>query len=209
MGCDHLASVSGTEGYAEEAENLFRRYENISFADVHASVLHLIPTAPCRALDIGSGTGRDAAALAAMGHTVVAVEPTSELRLRAARFHPSLRIEWQDDSLPDLTRVAQRGEQFDLVMLTAVWMHLDERQRRRAMRRIASLVRANGIVIMTLRHGPVPRGRRMFAIAADETIGLAGSEGLRLLVNQNEPSALGTANVSWSRLAFAKIDGYA
>ena len=189
MGCDHLASVSGTEGYAEEAENLFRRYENISFADVHASVLHLIPTAPCRVLDIGSGTGRDAAALAAMDGIA--------------------RIEWLEDSLPDLTRVAQRGEQFDLVMLTAVWMHLDERQRRRAMRRIASLVRANGIVIMTLRHGPVPRGRRMFAIAADETIGLAGSEGLRLLVNQNEPSALGTANVSWSRLAFAKIDGYA
>ena len=169
-------------------------------------MLHLLPTASCRALDIGSGTGRDAAALAAMGHGVVAIEPTAELRLRAARFHPSPRIEWLEDSLPDLTRVAQRGEQFDLVMLTAVWMHLDERQRRRAMRRIASLVRADGVVIMTLRHGPVPLGRRMFAISADETIGLATSEGLRLLVNQNEPSALGTANVSWSRLAFAKID---
>jgi 2-polyprenyl-3-methyl-5-hydroxy-6-metoxy-1,4-benzoquinol methylase len=169
MGCDRM--LSGTEGYAEEAENPFRRYENISFADVHASVLHLIPTAPCRVLDIGSGTGRNAAALAAMGHGVVAIEPTAELRLRAARSHPSPRIEWLEDSLPDLTRVAQRGEQFGLVMLTAVWMHLDEPQRRRAMRRIAFLVRADGVVIMTLRHGPVPRGRRMFAISADETIG--------------------------------------
>jgi protein-L-isoaspartate O-methyltransferase len=35
-------------------------------------------------LDIGSGTGRDAAGLAAMGHSVVAVEPTAELRIGAA-----------------------------------------------------------------------------------------------------------------------------
>jgi SAM-dependent methyltransferase len=201
-----MVSVNGTEGYAEEAEDLLRRYENISFADVHGSVLHLIPTAPCRVLDIGSGTGRDAAALGAMGHGVVAVEPTDELRMSAARLHPSPQIEWLDDSLPDLTQVAQRGEQFDLVMLTAVWMHLDEPQRRRAMRRIAALVRSDGVTIMSLRHGPVPRGRRMFGVSADETIGLARSEGLRLLLNQQEPSALGTANVSWSRLAFAKID---
>jgi 2-polyprenyl-3-methyl-5-hydroxy-6-metoxy-1,4-benzoquinol methylase len=204
-----MAPVSGTEGYAEEAENLVERYENIPFADAHRSVLHLIPTAPCRVLDIGSGTGRDAAALAAMGHCVVAIEPTEELRMRAARFHPSSRIEWLDDSLPDLTQVAQHREQFDLVMLTAVWMHLDEPQRRRAMRRIASLVRSDGVMIMSLRHGPVPRGRRMFAVSADETIGLAKSAGLRLLLNQKEPSALGTANVSWSRLAFAKTDASA
>src|SRR5271165_2002157 len=110
-----MASVSGTEGYAEEAENLFGRYENILFADVHRSVLHLLPTAPSLVLDIGSGTGRDAAALAAMGHRVVAVEPTAEMRLRAIALHPSPQIEWLDDSLPDLAEVVRRGEQFDLV----------------------------------------------------------------------------------------------
>jgi protein-L-isoaspartate O-methyltransferase len=89
-----LAQVSGTEGYAEEAEALIKQYkeisrvkaaahlrqESVSFADVHEQVLHLIPTVPGRVLDIGSGTGRDAAAFAAMGHHVIAVEPTGELR---------------------------------------------------------------------------------------------------------------------------------
>jgi hypothetical protein len=37
--------------------------------------------------------------LAAMGHRVVAVEPTAALRARAAILHPSPRIEWLDDSL--------------------------------------------------------------------------------------------------------------
>jgi protein-L-isoaspartate O-methyltransferase len=117
-----VASVSGTEGYAEQAESLTRQYESFSFADIHGPELHLIPVAPCRALDVGAGTGRDAAALAAMGHSVVAVEPTGAFRLRAASLHPSPHVQWLDDSLPDLVRVRQRGEQFDLVMLTAVWM---------------------------------------------------------------------------------------
>ena len=46
---------------------LLKRYESISFADAHASILHLNPPIPCRILDIGAGTGRDAAGLVALG----------------------------------------------------------------------------------------------------------------------------------------------
>ena len=59
------ARVSGTEHYADEAPELLKRYESISFADAQAPVLQLIPPAPGRALDIGAGTGRDAAGLVA------------------------------------------------------------------------------------------------------------------------------------------------
>src|SRR3984893_9285327 len=96
------SQVSGTEGYAEEAEELFKLYENIPAADLHRAVLHLIPTAPSSILDIGSGTGRDAAWLAAQGHRVVAVEPTDAMRIPAMALHVSPRIEWLNDSLPDL-----------------------------------------------------------------------------------------------------------
>ncbi len=89
-----MTPISGTEGYAEEADELFQRYESTSFAEVHRSVLRLIPTAPSWVLDIGSGTGRDAAALAAMGHRVVAVEPTAEMRTRAAALHPRKSNGW-------------------------------------------------------------------------------------------------------------------
>jgi SAM-dependent methyltransferase len=200
-----MTSVSGTEGYADEADDLFRRYEDSSFAEVHRSVLHLLPAAPCWVLDIGSGTGRDAAALAAMGHRVVAVEPTAEMRTRAAALHPSPQIEWLDDSLPDLRHALSLGKQFDAVMMTAVWMHLDQQQRRRAMPGVASLVRAGGVMMMSLRHGPVPPGRRMFAVSADETIGLAQAAGLQRLMNQSAPSAR-APEISWTRLAFRKAD---
>ena len=68
-------------------------------------------------------------------------------------------------------------------MLTAVWMHLDEAQRRQAMPNVAALVRPGGTVIMKIRHGPVPAGRRMFEITPEETIALARTQGLHPVLN--------------------------
>ena len=148
-----------TAGYAREAPNLLERYEKIVVEDLHKPVWHLIPATPSRLLDIGAGTGRDAAAFAAMGHQVVAVEPVDELREGARKLHPSPSIEWLADGLPSLAVVRARGERFDVVFLTAVCMHLDEAQRAEAMPAVASLVRPCGVLILSLRHGPVPAGR--------------------------------------------------
>ena len=92
-----MTRVSGTEGYAEEAEALLVQYESVTFEQTQGKILHLIPPAPCGVLDIGAGTGRDAAGFAALGHSVVAVEPTDVFRTRAAALHPSPAIEWVDD----------------------------------------------------------------------------------------------------------------
>lgn len=199
--------VNGTQGYAEEAPALRERYEAIPFETVHARILAFIPPAPARILDIGSGTGRDAAALAEMGHNVVAVEPTPALRAIAQELHPSPRITWLDDSLPELTAVRARGVRFDFVAMTAVWMHLDAEQRASAMPHVAALVDAHGKLAMTMRHGPVPEGRRMFEVDAEETIALAAMEGLKPVLNIHEPSK-GEPNrslgITWTRMVFAR-----
>ena len=201
------ANVSGTEGYAEEAEDLFKRYESISGAETHKAILHLIPAAESHVLDVGAGTGRDAAWFASMGHRVTAVEPTEAMRLPAMKLHPSPAIEWLDDSLPELALVRSRGEPFDLILLSAVWMHFDSAQRREAMASLAALLRRGGTLIMRVRHGPVPQGRRMFEIPDEETIELAGAHDLHTVLNQRVESALQAnrdAGVSWTHLAFAR-----
>src|SRR5262245_29697854 len=96
---------SGTEGYGETAAERVTQYESLAFEDVHRSILHLFPTTPSRVLDIGAGTGRDAAAFAERGHSVTAVEPTRELLAEARRLHGHPAIIWLDDSLPELERV--------------------------------------------------------------------------------------------------------
>ncbi|BBE11144.1 hypothetical protein HH1059_20120 [Halorhodospira halochloris] len=51
-------------------------------------------------LDIGAGSGRDAAWLAEQGHDVVAVEPAAELRQEAQRRHPDEWISWLGNMVP-------------------------------------------------------------------------------------------------------------
>jgi len=194
--------ASGTEGYAETADALVEQYESIAFADLHRDILHLIPAAPSRVIDIGAGTGRDAAAFAALGHSVVAVEPTAQLRGHGQRLHRSAKIFWIDDALPDLAKVHERGQRFDLVMLTAVWMHLEAGQRRRAMPRVCGLLRPGGRMALSLRHGPVPTGRRMFDVSAAETCALARDAGLETIHQSEREAMLRQPGVWWTVLAF-------
>ncbi len=196
------ARPSGTEGYGETAAERVKQYESLAFADVHRHVMHLFPTTPSRVIDIGAGTGRDAAGFAELGHTVTAVEPTPELRTEAQRLHPHPAITWIDDSLPDLDGLLALGARYDVVMLTAVWMHLDLAQRERAMARVAPLVKLGGLMALSLRHGPVPAGRRMFDVSAEETCALAGRHGLTVIHESKGPSQLGGPGVWWDRLAF-------
>jgi 2-polyprenyl-3-methyl-5-hydroxy-6-metoxy-1,4-benzoquinol methylase len=194
--------ISGTEGYGETADERVKQYESLAFADVHRHMLHLFPAAPSRVVDIGAGTGRDAAAFAKLGHSVTAVEPTPELRAHAQRLHTDVAITWVDDSLPDLDRLHALGQRYDLVMLTAVWMHLDHAQRERAMERVAPLLRPGGLMALSLRHGPVPAGRRMFEVSNAETCALAERQGLETVHESEGTALLGGPAVSWSRLAF-------
>ena len=197
--------IPGTQGYADSAGDLAARYESLAFEDKHAPILSLLPPPPAPVLDIGAGTGADAAWLAQRGHPVVAVEPTAGLRMHGMALHASTAIEWMDDSLPDLEKVVRRSRTFAFVLLSAVWMHLDERERRAAMPNLAALLAPDGVLALSLRHGPAPAGRRMFDVSAQETIALAQEQGLRAVLEVETPSLQQgnrAARVTWTRLAF-------
>jgi SAM-dependent methyltransferase len=194
----------GTEGYAADARRLAAQYESIAFADLHRAILPLLPAPPARVVDIGAGSGRDAAALAALGHQVLAVEPTAALRAEGMRLHPDLGIEWLDDALPGLPKLAARGARFDLVMLVAVLMHLDATERAHAMAPIAAAVAPGGLLYLTLRHGPVPEGRRMFDVPEHEVAALAAAHGLAPVHRSTRSDVLGRDDVTWTMLAFRR-----
>jgi SAM-dependent methyltransferase len=198
------ARVPGAVGYAEQAAALAPQYDGRSFADVYRPVLSLIPNGPGRALDIGAGTGRDAAALAARGFQVTAVEPTAEFRTFGQRAHAESAIAWVDDSLPDLARLIAAAQQFDFILSMAVWMHLDEGERRRAMPVLAGLLAPGGRMILSLRHGPVPAGRRMFDVAPAEIIDLATAVGLGFLHQAGRGDMMGRDDVRWTFLVFQR-----
>jgi SAM-dependent methyltransferase len=196
-----------TDVYGAHAHRLAAQYETITFEETHRDVLHLMPVEPSRVLDIGAGSGRDAAALAARGHTVVAVEPTAEMRKEGQRIHAGSNITWVDDGLPELAVIRGRGEPFDLILLTAVWMHLDVDERVRAIGHLGELLASVGRIIMSLRHGPIPEGRLLFEVTAMETAELAASVGLDLIHSSERADMLGRDEVTWSFLAFQRNAG--
>lgn len=200
-----MDGIRGAAGYAGNAPWMFASHEG--FEAYHRPVRHLIPDAPCRVLDIGSGPGVDAAWFAERGCKVTAVEPTDELRLPAMARYPSPAIAWLDDSLPDLDMLTAQGELFDLILLTGVWMHLDEAERARAMPRIAARLAPGGRLILSLRHGPVPPGRVMFDVTGEETIALGVREGLHAILNQGAESVLEinrASKVTWTWVVLDK-----
>ena len=124
---------------------------------------------------------------------------------------PDERCECQEmmDS-EDLAAVRQRTVRFVLMMLCAVWMHLAVEERRSAMTFLAALLGPGGLIALSLRHGPVPAGRAMFEVSADETIALARACGLRTVACDVGAPSLQAANaqagVVWSKLAFVRED---
>lgn len=195
-----MTRSSSTSGYGASADILAAQYESVTFEEVHRATLHLYPTTPSRVLDLGAGTGRDAAALARLGHHVVAAEPVAELRNIGQRLHADVAITWVDDTLPGLGAIRCSGARFDLVLATAVWMHLKAGEREAAMQSVAGLLAPGAVVAMSLRRGPVPLGRRMFDVSAAETIALAARHRLHVVLECERADMLGRANVRWTSL---------
>lgn len=184
-------------GYDAAADGLFDHYERLPFGEVHKEVLDLLPTSGGNVLDIGAGSGRDAAWFAANGHTVVAIEPSPGMRKASGRKHGSTSIRWLDDRLPELEKVLKSKCAFDLVWVNAVWHHVPPGQRKRAFRKLVSVLSPGGSMMVSLRKGPPAPGRPMHPAAAAEIEELARAHGLQVVRVQATPDSDNRADVSW------------
>lgn len=194
------------DGYAAAAPELSDRFNAISSLEVLKPVIDLLPPSSARVADIGAGPGRDAAWLVSKGHTVLAVEPVKEFREAGMAVHPSSKIEWIDDRLPELIETKRRGR-FDVILLCAVWQHLDDHERLIAMHSLAELTVPGGLVIMSLRHGPGAPDRPTHPVVPEETVDSALREGFTLL-RWKKAEAVQPDNrangVSWTWLALER-----
>lgn len=199
--------VPGTTGYAVATEQFIEATIAIDFKELYRSFLEYIPAAPGRVLDVGAGIGRDASVFAAMGHTVVAVEPTAEFRAAAKRLFSSPKITWVDDSLPLLSALGDQPAQFDFVLASGVWHHLNQLEQQSAIARIATLLRPQGVFALSLRHGPAGVGTHVFSTDGQQTIADAAACGLKVVLDlPNQPSLMqGKEAVTWTKLVFVKM----
>lgn len=185
--------------YSSHAESLAVQYEALSAETVHHAWKHLLPTTPGLALDVGAGSGRDAAWLSSLGFNVIAIEPAHALRERAKQRHAHHTIQWLDDALPALKETLSLNYRYDLILLSAVFMHLvNPDDQRRAFRKLAGMLKPGGRMVITLRHGPNPTGRDMADVSTDDILALARSHALKAVDFGSSADAMKRENIGWS-----------
>jgi SAM-dependent methyltransferase len=200
----HESVTAVLAGYERDASELIAHYEAVSPVDKYRVVAGLIPGTPCNVVDIGAGSGVDAAWLAAKGHRVLAIEPVESLRRAGARLHPSKRIQWLDDALPSLARARVIAGPFDLVLISAVWQHLRDDLHEEALSNISRIVKPGARVIISIRNGPGAPGRPTFPVSPERISAIAARVGLRTIRHvaaESMQQRNRNARVTWDWLA--------
>ena len=202
------ARMKSTQYYDEHAARLSAFYNGIESDMVHRSWIEKhLPEKPGFACDIGAGSGRDANWLASQGWDVVAVEPSANMRELAQKTsHPN--VTWLDDSLPHLNTLRALGHRFDLILLSAVWMHVPPTARERAFRILSELLKPSGVLVISLRHGgdeQENRERGFHTVPADEVMEFAKRRAVALTGRFSAPDH-SREHVTWETLIFTVPD---
>jgi protein-L-isoaspartate O-methyltransferase len=192
--------------YSGNAGHLVQRYEKLKPETVNAAWAHLVPESKSMVLDVGAGSGRDAAWFAGRGHRVVAVEPADNLRTRAMQLHPHDAIRWVNDRMPDLEKVRRLNRDFDVILVSAVWMHLPHRQRSRAFATLYALLKPDAIVIISYRQGPAAEGPAMFAVADDELPNQARLFDMDIVLTIQNDDMYNRTEVRWRAVVLKRLD---
>ena len=188
--------------YSQNSKALIEQYENIESEVLHSDWLPFLPKNPGLACDIGAGTGRDANWLAAKGWSVYAVEPEHAFRKKIREScHP--RVVCINDRIPNLSRLRKLNQSFDLILLSAVWMHISESVRERAFRILSNLLKPGGRLVISLRHSSSEdemRERGHFHVSLDELERYAKNQALIPISITSPLDMLGREHVKWKTL---------
>ncbi|KPR47099.1 class I SAM-dependent methyltransferase [Citrobacter freundii] len=197
--------MTSWQQYNEKALSYFDSYIGMSFDEIFSDVAGYIPSSGASCLDIGSGSGRDSAALAKRGLKVTAVEPSEEFRALAQNYHKDLDIKWIDDTLPNLNKLRSIDEKFDFILMSAVWMHLPPADRTQALHTAYQLLKSSGRMIVTLRLGPAEPERVIYEISTEEALAKAKDAGFEIeFVNPIKEDGFKRNNVTWQIIVLSK-----
>lgn len=139
------------------------------------------------------------------GCDVIAVEPNDALR-QLGKHYTDASVTWLNDYLPELKATLSLGMRFNLILVSAVWMHLAMSQRERAFRKLSNLLAPNGKLVISLRHGSFTDGREGYPVSVEELEKLAKDHALQIQLVSDSPDHLNRNDVYWQTVVLSLPD---
>lgn len=192
-----------TIGYYEQnAAELSRRYETTALDTFHR-LLQQTCRPGARLLEIGCGSGRDAARAVAAGFKVTAVDGAGNLLKEAARLHPELTGNLQHLLLPAKLPFADAS--FDGFFSVACLMHFNDDAIGQIISEAARVTTAdgNGLVSVPAGRNDIDaggldqHGRVFNVMPAENWVSLFRQHGFVTEPGPVEPDSLGRPGISW------------
>lgn len=191
--------------YDQNTTILCEQYNSLAFETVHQNWKAFWPHKGDRVLDVGAGSGRDTKWMAEQGCEIIALEPCDSFRKVGSAYTGAV-VTWLDDALPALSKTENLGMRFDLILVSAVWMHLAPSHRERAFRKLSNLLASNGRLVITLRHGEFKDSRPNYGVSVEELEQFAKNSALLVRHISSSDDSLNRANVHWQTVVMSLPD---
>jgi SAM-dependent methyltransferase len=138
--------------YDREADSLANRYEAALMPMIQSLLMrHLPETGPI--LEIGCGSGRDAAYLAGQVREVTAIDPSLCMLQAAGRLHPELAGALHRASLPLPADSPILARRFAGIYSVAAFMHIPDSELFESVAQVRDLLEPGGIFILSCSTG--------------------------------------------------------
>ncbi|MFZ5569559.1 MAG: class I SAM-dependent methyltransferase [Thermodesulfobacteriota bacterium] len=198
------------EFYRQRFRDCADEYEKATLPALHRLILS-VALPGCGVLEIGSGSGREAALLKAAGCRVTVTDGCPQMLAEAIRLHPELAANARtaDFPLPDDDPLLI--ERFDLVLALALIMHLTDPDLERFAHQTAGITRPGGALILShssgrrnLHRDRDPENRLIIERSVTDICHRFTLAGFDQQVAIQSQDGLGREPISWSTHMFRK-----
>ncbi len=189
--------------YASHAADCAARYETAAVDTLHELLRKLARNRP-RALDIGGGSGRDAALLLQLGCHTTYADACSQMRDQALQLHPELAEHAVLASFPLPDHHPWLDQPFDLILAAGLIMHLDDPALQRFAHQITRLLAPGGHLVLSHSNGrnrlgpDTPPGRQLRERPPELVQTVFEQAGLTSLQQIDNPDSLGRNQLTWT-----------
>lgn len=189
--------------YESNAHGLIDRYESADMSALHQLLVKHIP-AQGKVIDIGFGSGRDLAFLQSSGYDIYGIDPVDIFVDQAQNRFPDIVEHFMTGSFLSSKFQTDWLNSFDTVISIAVWMHLKANEQVMAIETIKSLLKPNGVVVLSFSLGgrDSDDGRHFEPLELQDVINEFAEAGFTLMDSHCTGDSLGRDLIQWVTAVF-------